>query len=302
MRRSPFFYVGDKYKLMEQLNALFPKTINRLIEPFAGGGSVFLNTNASNYIPNDNNLYMIKLHQYLFSFKNNRYKFFNLFETKIKEYGLSASFLGLTVPKELKKQYVKTYYAIYNKQAYSMVKKDFNKDKTNILLLYILLIYGFNHMLRFNKEGDFNLPVGNVDYNKNVNDALNYYFDFVDKNEVIFSNLDFEDFLNSITFQENDFVYLDPPYLISSSEYNKYWTEKEEIRLLEQLDKLNAKNIKFALSNVITHKGKQNDILIEWSKKYNQIEIVSNYISFNDNTIKTNTREVLITNYGKSNL
>lgn len=302
MVRSPFFYVGDKCKLMRQLNALFPETINRLIEPFVGGGSVFLNTKAKNYLSNDNNSYMIKLHEFLFSFKNRRTDFFQLFEGTIKEYGLSASFLGLIVPEELKKDYVKTYYAVYNKQAYVRMKKDFNNNKENMLLLYVLLIYGFNHMLRFNCSGDFNLPVGNVDYNKNVNQALNDYFDFVDRNEVSFHNLDFEDFISSIEFQKYDFVYVDPPYFISASEYNKYWTEEEEKRLLKLLDELNSKNIKFALSNVIAHKGQKNELLIEWAKKYNQISISSNYISFNDNSIKETTKEVLITNYGKSTI
>lgn len=51
--RSPFFYVGDKYKLMPQLNKLFPNNINQFIEPFVGGGSVFLNTNAKRYLAND---------------------------------------------------------------------------------------------------------------------------------------------------------------------------------------------------------------------------------------------------------
>lgn len=34
--RSPFFYVGDKYKLMPQLKKLFPDNINSYIEPFVG--------------------------------------------------------------------------------------------------------------------------------------------------------------------------------------------------------------------------------------------------------------------------
>ncbi len=34
--RSPFFYVGDKYKLMPQLKSLFPDDINNYIEPFVG--------------------------------------------------------------------------------------------------------------------------------------------------------------------------------------------------------------------------------------------------------------------------
>ena len=48
--------------------------------------------------------------------------------------------------------------------------------KNDLMKLYVLLIYGFNHMLRFNGSGEFNLPVGNVDYNKNVNKALHVYF------------------------------------------------------------------------------------------------------------------------------
>ena len=47
------------------------------------------------------------------------------------------------------------------------MKDDFN-ETGDIILLYLLLIYGFNHMIRFNKSGKFNLPVGNVDFNKNV--------------------------------------------------------------------------------------------------------------------------------------
>lgn len=49
---------------------------------------------------------------------------------------------------------------------------DFNSNKNELIKLYLLLIYGFNRMLRFNRNGDFNLPVGNVDFNNNVVNAL----------------------------------------------------------------------------------------------------------------------------------
>ena len=108
--RSPFFYVGDKDKLMSQLKKLFPTDIDNYYEPFVGGGSSFLNTEAKKFYLNDVNKNIIKLHCYLYDFKKNREKFFeNLFKT-IEEYGLSCSFLGKTVPDELKKEFVKTYY------------------------------------------------------------------------------------------------------------------------------------------------------------------------------------------------
>lgn len=296
MARSPFFYVGDKYKLVGQFTDIFPQDINRLIEPFCGGGSVFLNIKASKYLANDNNSYMIKLHEFLKSYARHELAFFETIEKMIIDYGFSASALGITVSKELKQKYPKTHYAVYNKEAYSNLRRDFNDNKDDMFRLYLLLVFGFNHMLRFNTRGDFNLPVGDVDYNQNVKKALFEYFAFIRSNIISFSCCDFEDFLKKIRIKENDFIYVDPPYLISSSEYNKYWTEDEEKRLLAILDKLNKKGIKFALSNVLSHKGKTNDILISWSQRYNVYDIKSNYISYHDNSIK-NSKEVLITNF-----
>lgn len=297
MIRSPFFYVGDKYKLMPQLINIFPKSIDRLVEPFCGGGSVFLNAQAKTYLANDNNKWMIKLHNFLVKESHNRDRFFKKLFSQIKVYGLSASYLGIFAPEELKKKYVKTYYAKYNKEAYAKLKADFNNDKTDLYKLYLLLIYGFNHMIRFNSVGDFNLPVGNVDFNSNVYKSLNAYFDFASNNSIELVCSDFKTFFKNVIWEDNDFVYIDPPYLISSSEYNKNWTEKEEQKLLSLIDELNAKGIRFALSNVLAHKGLKNNILIEWAKKYKVYTVSSNYISYYDNSIKKDTIEVLITNY-----
>lgn len=296
MLRSPFFYVGDKYKLVEQFKVVFPDKINRLFEPFCGGGSVFLNIQASKYIANDNNTYMIRLHKFLSENSKDEKKFFNNLESLIEEYGFSASALGKNVSKELKQKYPKTHYAVFNKIQYKKLKNDFNANKNDMMKLYLLLIYGFNHMLRFNRTGDFNLPVGDVDYNKNVKTAIHNYFEFMKQNEVKFYCEDFQNFIANFRFSSDDLIYFDPPYLISSSEYNKCWTIEEEKRLLKLIDSLNEKGIKFALSNVFSHKGKENTILIEWSKKYKVYDIKSNYISYHDNSIK-NSKEVLITNF-----
>lgn len=151
-------------------------------------------------------------------------------------------------------------------------------------------------MLRFNGGGKFNLPVGNVDFNKNVVLALNQYFDYFKNKKVKFTSSDFRKYFEKRTFVKDDFVYLDPPYLITFSEYNKKWGEKEETDLLNIIDKLNKKGVKFALSNVTEYKGKKNTILINWMKKYNIHKIKSNYISYHNNNQK-DIKEVLITNY-----
>ncbi len=294
--RSPFFYVGDKFKLLPQFKENFPKNIDRFIEPFCGGGSVFLNTMAKQYLLNDIDSNMVALHKFLIEWSKNQEEFWKQVNTLILQYGLSAAHLGNIVSKELRAEFPKTYFAKYNKDAYTNLRADFNADKSNTMLLYMLLIYGFNHMIRFNAKGDFNLPVGNVDFNNNVISALTTYFSTVQDKDITFFNMDFEEFLNSINLTENDFVYLDPPYLITFSEYNKLWNEDSEMRLIKVLDELNERNIRFAVSNVLWHRKKYNGTFNAWAQKYNIVRIQSNYISFNDNTEK-DTYEVLVKNY-----
>lgn len=295
--RSPLFYVGDKYKLIRDIKAHFPVEIERLIEPFVGGGSVFMNVDAHGFLLNDIDSYVIAIHRMLCGYVGNNDGFFDDFFNLVKRYNLSLSYQENIVPESLKKSFPKTYFAKYNKLSYSKMKEDFNNGgKEDILMLYALLIYGFNRMLRFNKKGDFNLPVGDVDFNKNTYEALNDYFQILSNKKVEWFNEDFRTFLRRIEYHPNDLVYLDPPYLITFSEYNKLWDEETERELLELLDELNEQHVHFAISNVTHYKGKINTIFLEWAANYNSYPIESNYISFNDNTIKQ-FNEVLVTNY-----
>ena len=261
--RSPLFYVGDKYKLMPEIKQYIPDNINNYIEPFVGGGSSFLNVKAKNYLVNDIDAAVISIHKMLYINSNNKEKFFDSIFKLIKHYNLSCSYNGHLVPNELKQKYKKTYYAKYNKENYIKLRDDYNKDKSDIKKLYLLLIYGFNHMTRFNAQGNFNLPVGNVDFNSNVYNSLNYYFDYIKKIKIKYFNMDYK-----------ELYYL--------------------------LDKLNEKGIKFGLTNLVYHKGNKNVLLEKWSRKYNVYELTSNYISFNDNSIKNDSKEVFVTNYDKS--
>ena len=295
--RSPLFYVGDKYKLYPKIRKYFPKTINRFIEPFTGGGSVFLNVNANEYLLNDIDTNVINIHQFLIEQSENPKAFFDSVFEIIQEYNLSHSYIKDIVPQELKDEWIKTYYAKFNKKGFDKLKTDYNlSNKKNVLHLYLLLIYGFNRMLRFNSKGEYNLPVGNVDFNKNTETALHDYFRLTKQKNIQFFNLDFLDFFRQIEFQEDDFVYFDPPYLITFSEYNKLWNEETEKRLLDFLEWLDTQNVKFAVSNVSHYKGKINQQFLEWSRQHNSFDIKSNYISYHDNSNKE-FKEVLITNY-----
>ena len=104
-----------------------------------------------------------------------------------------------------------------------------------------------------------------------------------------------------------EFVYADPPYLITDAVYNENagWNEKEERELLNLLDKLNKKGIKFALSNVLQKKklNIKNEILYNWLEKnkdkyfINEIEYHYRSASYNKKNRDGLEEEVLITNY-----
>lgn len=297
IKRSPLFYVGDKYKLMKQLIDLFPKKISNFYEPFAGGGTVFLNVDAEKYFLNDIDKHLIGIHRFLIESAKDRDKFFKNAEKIIYKYNLSRSYKEDVVPASLRQEFKKTYFARYNKEGYEKLRTRVNNNiKNDPLILYLLLIYGFNRMLRFNGGGKFNLPVGNVDFNKNVVNALNNYFDYVIDRKIKLSTKDFRKFFAGKNIAKEDFVYLDPPYLITASEYNKLWSEESEIALLDLIDDLNKNKIKFALSNVTHYNGFRNDMLIKWMKKYKVHKIKSNYISYHNNG-KKQIKEVLVTNY-----
>lgn len=297
IKRSPLFYVGDKYKLMKQLIDLFPSEVDSFYEPFVGGGTVFLNINANRYYLNDIDKNLVNIHKFLIESSKDHILFFKNVEKVINKYQLSRSYKEDIIPASLKKQWKKTYFARFNKDGYEKLRAHVNKyTKNDPLILYILLIYGFNRMLRFNGGGKFNLPVGNVDFNKNVVNALSSYFNFVRGKKITFGSKDFRTYFSNRNYSKNDFVYLDPPYLITASEYNKLWDNQSEAELLLLIEDLDKKGVKFALSNVTHYNGSKNDLLIDWMKKYKVHKIESNYINYHDNG-KKQIKEVLITNY-----
>ena len=122
------------------------------------------------------------------------------------------------------------------------------------------------------------------------------------KQKPVITNIHFNDYDMS-HLNDDCFVYCDPPYLIATAAYNENgkWTEKEEYELLGLLDRLNAKKLRFALSNVLSHKGKENKLLKRWTEKnrYKVHHLNFGYTNSNYHTKdKVNlSDEVLIVNY-----
>lgn len=290
MINSPLNYTGNKFKLLGQILPFIDKKSNKIIEIFCGSALVSLNTNAKEIILNDNNKYIIELLNY---FKDNDSKtIINDIDKIIEKYGFTDSNKnGLKFYKEEKHEGLSKY----NKEAYNKLKNDYNQNPSTDKL-FALIIYGFNHYIRFNSKGLFNVPVGKVDYSASLRKKTDEYCNAFKNKKIKISNLDFR---NKKLYKDKEALYyFDPPYLITQAPYNNQWTEKDDKQLFEILDELDKNNIKFALSNVIESNGKTNEELIKWSKKYNVHHLDRKYL--NSNYRKKNitiAKEVLITNF-----
>ena len=277
--KSPLNYVGGKYKLLPQLMKYFPTNINTFVDLFSGGFNVGINVKSNRTICNDINDFIIDLYKELY--KDSVEDVLAKINANIKEYGLSKE----------------------NEGAYKKFRIHYNETKDPIDL-YTLTCYSFNYQFRFNNNREYNNPFGRnrSQFSENMKNNLILFSNRLKKMNIEFSSKEFYKVCIDDLGQD-DFIYCDPPYLITTGSYNdgnrgfKDWKENEELKLYEFLDKANEKNIKFALSNVIEHKGKENMLLKDWSKKYKVIYLENDYSNSSYNTKKGKSKEVLIINY-----
>lgn len=298
--KSPLNFTGGKYKLLPQILPLFPNTVNTFVDLFCGGCNVAVNISAKNIVCNDNDEKLIGLLSFFSQTKFN--DLFLTIDKIIGNFNLSNSH--------------KNGYAFYNcnssdglgefnEKGFSDLRDYFNTLKTdNVLyfpMLYVLIVYAFNNQLRFNADGKFNLPVGKRDFNIKMQTKLKLFLSVLENRHIVFSCKDFSE-INSDMLTKNDFVYADPPYLITCATYNENkWNESQERKLLEYLDALSEQGIRFALSNVLSTDNKINIILQEWlnkNKNYicHHLDFSYKNSNYHKKTI-AKTDEVLITNY-----
>lgn len=282
--KSPLNYIGGKYKVLPQIFPLFPKNVDCFVDLFTGGANVGINSNANKIIINDNLIYLIDIYEFLA--KTSEKDVLDHIEATVREYDLSLT----------------------NTQGYNRFRDHYNMIH-NPMDLLILTFFSFNHQIRFNNSHQFNTPFGKnrSRFNGNIKRNLIRFLDALHAKKIEFRKDEFDKFDFSM-LTSRDFVYCDPPYLITVGSYNDGkrgftgWSEKQEIRLLEVLDDLNIQGIRFALSNVLTHKNMANDLLQNWvnNNHYNVHKIDNNFTNSNYHTsvhTKETTQEVLITNY-----
>lgn len=200
-----------------------------------------------------------------------------------------------------------------NKAAFYELREYYNQhlydkpSREQAVVLYCLLTHAFNYQIAFNSKCQYNMAsgAGRSYFSPQMKSKLINYIKRKSEIAVDFCDNDFLNVgIDTLPPAEETFVYADPPYYITVGAYEKdyfcKWSEQYENQLLSYLDELNRRGYKFALSNVLVHKGKENTLLKNWATKYTVHYLDIDYKNCNyqtKNKSANSSVEVLITNY-----
>jgi len=180
--QKPFLkWLGGKTRLIGDIKKLLPQG-NRLVEPFVGSCSIFLNIEYNEYLLADSNEDLINLYLAL--------------QNKGRQF-IEASRAFFTSNNNTKEQYM-------------VLRDEFNKTKDPSLFVY-LNRHCFNGLCRYNSKGEFNTPFG--EYANPVHFPAKEMLFFVERcrsKKVEFIHSDFRDTMKKA--RSGDVFYADPPY------------------------------------------------------------------------------------------
>lgn len=265
-------WVGGKRQLLDTLRPLLPEKITTYCEPFVGGGAMLFHLKPEVAIINDVNPELIRVY------------------TVIKE-----DVEGLI--SELRK-FQNTREEFYAVRSWDRDKDYYTSlsDTEKAARIIYLNKTCFNGLYRVNSKGEYNAPFGNYKNPNIVNEdllrAVSKYFNAA---QIKINSMDYKEVLQNVP--DNTFVYLDPPYdpVSETSSFTGYakggFSRDDQIRLRECCDELDARGIKFMLSNSAT------EFILHQYQAYN-ITIVQAKRAINSVASKRGkVDEVVIRNY-----
>ena len=224
-------WVGGKRQLLDSIEPLIPPC-STYYEPFIGGGAVFFSRQPDKAVINDSNPELINVYLMI---KNEPEALIE----KLKEHKANSS-----------EEY---YYAVRALDRDKSIFVNMTNVERAARIIYLNKTC-YNGLFRVNSSGEFNSPWGRYN-NPNITNetTIRALHTYLNKANITIKCGDYQDALRGI--RKGAFVYFDPPYMpiSSSASFTGYtaggFGEQEQMALKEQCDALNAKGIKFLLSN-----------------------------------------------------
>lgn len=184
-------------------------------EPFMGSGVVGFNLEPKRAIFSDTNPYIIQFYKDI----------------------QSKKITSEIVKKYLENETIKLSSTLSDKTSYYYEVRDrFNKEHNSLDFLF-LQRSNFNGMMRFNNKGDYNVPFGRKPnrFNKSLITKIANQVSWIEKitegKDWKFICVPFTEIFKMT--KEDDFIYLDPPYIGRYDGYYDSWSEEHAVLLSE---------------------------------------------------------------------
>lgn len=268
---KPFVkWAGGKTQFLEIINLLLPAQYNTFVEPFVGGGAVFLSVQPNKLIINDLNQELIFTYRVIKS-----------------------------VPQALI-NLLQDYEKKHSSEFYEQLRQQEPKNLTH-LEIAARFIYlnktGYNGLYRVNSQGEFNVPWGKREraklFNKENILAISKY---LNENNCQILHQDYQALLPLI--QKGDFLFVDPPYDSENGNgFTSYtangFNRENQKELLNFLKEAEKKGAKWLLTNHAT------DFIKELYKDYWQFtKKAQRFINCQGEKRLGTAQEIFVWNYG----
>lgn len=266
-------WVGGKRQLIDILVNLLPKeNIKTYCEPFVGGGALLFELQPKTAYINDINDELIRV--------------YSVIKDDVE---------SLITSLEKFKNDPECFYSVRDWDRDKIRYNSLSDVEKAARILYLNKTC-YNGLFRVNSAGEFNSPFGSYRNPNIVNApvlrAVNSYFN---DSDIYMTSADYAEILKKIP--NKTFVYIDPPYdpVSNSSSFTGYtkggFNRDEQIRLRECCDELDAKGVKFMLSNSAT------DFIKNQYSKYNITVVQAKRFVNSDASKRGEVEEVIVRNY-----
>ena len=261
----PLRWIGGKHRISRQLIELLPTKFNNYIEPMVGSAALFFAYKPLKAILADKNEEIIN--------------FYSILVQETDEF--ISKLLKLKASKN-------TYYKLRSMKP---------KDNFNRALRFVYLNrLCWNGVYRVNKEGAFNVPIGNrLPKTLWKKDHLEVCASLLKKVKLLSG-----DFENIVKYcREDDFVYFDPPYPKGAKHglgFNRYSPDRFKIcdhkRLAILLDKLDKMGI-----NILLSISDDDSLISIYPKQFRATKIKSSSLISCKGNKRGRVYEVILRNY-----
>lgn len=262
-------WAGGKTQMLGELLPKIPESYGRYIEPFIGGGAMFFAVQPKNGLIADSNPELINMYKEV------------------------AEHVDQVI--KILEKYQNTSEMFY--EVRSLNWQELSKEEAAARTIYLNKTC-FNGLYRVNRKGEFNSPFGKYKNPKICDvDGLHAASELLKRTEIVCG--DYLQVLDRYA-KENDFIFLDPPYLPISenSDFKRYtkeqFYEKDHEELANMVHKLHNRGCYIVLTN-------SNHPLVHELYSDYEIEVIQTkrHISCNGNTRRG--EDIIVTAFPETN-